>query len=72
MGVRTMPLNIRENLNAKPNRLEALEARHADLERQLHDEMKRPAMSENLIRQLKTRKLRLKDEILVVRSGTSD
>lgn len=46
-------------------------ARHAELEQQIHRELKRPAMSEDLIRELKMRKLKLKDEIEEVRSGTS-
>ena len=72
MGVRTMSLNTRENAQHKAaNRLEALMARHADLERQIHTEMKRPAMSETMIRQLKARKLRVKEEIEEVHSGTS-
>lgn len=54
----------RETLNAaQPARLDALRARHAELDRRIHDEMKRPAMSESLIRDLKARKLRLKDEM---------
>ena len=58
-----MPFS-RENLPEKqPNRLEALQARHADLERQIHMELKHPGTSETLIRQLKRRKLRLKEEI---------
>lgn len=63
MGVRTMPLS-RENLSEKqPNRPEALQARHAELERQIHTELKHPGTSEALIRQLKRRKLRVKEEI---------
>ncbi|MBU0800933.1 MAG: YdcH family protein [Alphaproteobacteria bacterium] len=67
-----MPNNHREHLSAKqPQRIEALMARHAELERQIHRELQRPAMSETLIRELKARKLRLKDEIQEVHSGTS-
>jgi hypothetical protein len=72
MGVTTMPLNTRENAQHKTaHRIEALMVRHAELERQIHAEMKRPAMSETLIRQLKARKLRVKEEIEEVHSGTS-
>lgn len=66
-----MPTNHRDHAATNPQRVEALMARHAELEQQIHRELKRPAMSEDLIRELKMRKLKLKDEIEEVRSGTS-
>lgn len=72
MGVRTMSLQTRDIAQHKSSkRIEALMARHADLERQIHAEMKRPGTSETLIRQLKSRKLRVKEEIEEVHNGTS-
>lgn len=61
----------REQSGTQSPRIEALMARHAELERQIQRELKRPAMSETLIRELKARKLRLKDEIQEVHSGTT-
>ncbi len=44
-------------------RIEALRLRHAELERELQDEMKRPQPNLLAVRALKQRKLVLKDEI---------
>ena len=43
--------------------MSALMERHAGLERQIQNEMSRPAPDDAVIQQLKKRKLRLKDEI---------
>lgn len=45
------------------SRLETLKARHADLDRQLLDEVKRPNPDQNLVHQLKRQKLQIKDEL---------
>ncbi len=41
----------------------ALEAKHAGLEARLHEEMTRPAPDENVVRQIKRDKLRIKEEL---------
>ncbi len=43
--------------------MSALMEKHAGLERQIQDEMTRPAPDDALLQELKKRKLRLKDEI---------
>jgi uncharacterized protein len=45
--------------------LASLEAKHADLDRQIHEESCRPAPDEALIHQLKKEKLRIKDTLMV-------
>lgn len=45
------------------NHIDALKNRHADLERKIDEEEKRPLPDEALIAELKKQKLRLKDEI---------
>lgn len=44
-------------------RIESLKMRHAALERSLHDEEVRPYPDEDIITELKKRKLRIKDEL---------
>jgi uncharacterized protein len=41
--------------------LASLEAKHADLDRKIHEERCRPAPDETLIHQLKREKLKIKD-----------
>ena len=41
----------------------ALQAKHAGLERMIQQELTRPAPDEAILRDLKRRKLRLKDEL---------
>ena len=41
----------------------ALHDKHAGLERQLRDEMSRPAPDDSILRDLKRRKLRIKEEL---------
>ncbi len=41
----------------------ALQAKHEGLERQLHDEMTRPAPDSALVQMLKKQKLRIKEEL---------
>jgi len=43
--------------------MSALLEKHAGLERQIQDEMNRPAPDDALVHDLKKRKLRIKDEI---------
>ena len=43
--------------------ISALQLKHAGIERQLHDEMRRPMPDAVVIQALKKRKLRLKEEI---------
>jgi len=43
--------------------MSALMEKHAGLERQIQDEMNRPAPDDALLHELKKRKLRIKDEI---------
>ena len=44
--------------------LNALEHRHAGIERQLLEELRRPLPDDAIVQDLKRRKLRLKEEIL--------
>lgn len=41
----------------------SLQLKHAGLERQIHEEMVRPMPDAELIRELKKRKLRIKEEL---------
>ncbi len=43
--------------------ISALQIKHAGLERQIHDELARPAPDLSTVKTLKRRKLRIKDEI---------
>ncbi|GGD71923.1 YdcH family protein [Croceicoccus mobilis] len=45
--------------------ISALNTKHAGLERQIHEEMMRPAPDDAKIKTLKRRKLRIKEEILM-------
>jgi len=44
-------------------RIESLKARHAALEKSLHEEEVRPHPDDDVIHELKKRKLRIKDEL---------
>jgi hypothetical protein len=44
-------------------RVEVLKAKHAELDRQIHDEEKRPSPDHALVHELKRRKLQIKDEM---------
>jgi hypothetical protein len=43
--------------------ISALQLKHAGLDRQLHDELARPAPDVSMLKLLKRRKLRIKDEL---------
>ncbi|MXP27709.1 DUF465 domain-containing protein [Porphyrobacter algicida] len=43
--------------------VDALTIKHADIEARLHEEQARPARDDAMIRELKKRKLRIKEEI---------
>lgn len=45
------------------DRIETLKSRHAALEQAIHDEFTRPHPDDELLHELKKRKLKLKDEI---------
>jgi hypothetical protein len=45
------------------DRIEALKEKHAELERALDDESKRPLPNQDAVHDLKRQKLRIKDEI---------
>jgi hypothetical protein len=47
-----------------PDRIDALKQRHQVLEQAIDDENARPAPNEEVLHELKKKKLRLKDEIL--------
>ena len=51
--------------------LSALELKHQSLERQIEDELAHPSADEARLRELKRRKLQLKDEIERLRTTTS-
>ena len=53
----------KEILMQGESRLESLKAKHAALERQIHDEAKRPNPDQNVVHQLKRQKLQIKDEM---------
>lgn len=62
-GVKPMSLSSHGQGSAVSNHLEALIAKHTILSQTIDREMKSPAASEIRLRQLKRRKLQLKDEI---------
>ncbi|TWS96811.1 DUF465 domain-containing protein [Reyranella sp. CPCC 100927] len=45
------------------DRIETLKSRHAALEQAIHDEVTRPHPDDEVLQELKKKKLRLKDEI---------
>ncbi|MGC6511959.1 MAG: DUF465 domain-containing protein [Parvibaculales bacterium] len=49
-------------------RHDSLERRHSDLEKLIMEESKRPQPDENLLHELKKRKLKLKEEISAFKS----
>ena len=51
-------------------RIESLKARHAQLERSIHDEEIRPSPDDDVIADLKKRKLKIKDELVVLQDHT--
>jgi hypothetical protein len=51
-------------------RIESLRARHAALEKTIHDEEVRPHPDDDVITDLKKRKLRIKDELAALESQT--
>lgn len=56
-------MHSRTQTSAMPERVEALLARHATLSRQIEMEMKSPAHDQFRVKDLKRKKLRVKDEI---------
>ena len=50
----------------RQNQLNALKARHAEIDEHLESAQRRPRPDETLIRQLKKRKLQLKDKIVAL------
>ena len=55
--------DLRGQSAAHQKHLEALKARHMALSTQIEEEQKSPAASPHMLRMLKAKKLRLKDEI---------
>jgi hypothetical protein len=51
-------------------RIESLRARHAALEKTIHDEEVRPHPDDDIITDLKKKKLRIKDELATLESQT--
>jgi len=51
------------------NRIEELNRRHAKLDAEIAEEQKRPAHDETVLRSLKQKKLRLKEQINLLRTG---
>jgi hypothetical protein len=51
-------------------RIESLRARHAALEKTIHDEEVRPHPDDDVLADLKKKKLRIKDELAVLESQT--
>ena len=52
-----------QSQSAPTTHTQALQAKHAGLEARLHEEMSRPAPDELLVREIKLRKLRIKEEL---------
>ena len=50
-------------------RIEELSRRHRQLEEQIHDEQKRPAVNEITLKDLKRQKLRIKEEMTTLRAS---
>ncbi|MEL7040240.1 MAG: DUF465 domain-containing protein [Pseudomonadota bacterium] len=50
-------------------RIEELTKRHAKIDAKIHEEQKRPASDDILLRDLKRQKLRLKEEIGMLRAS---
>ena len=50
-------------------RLDTLGRKHAELETQLHAELKHPALNEAKVHDIKRRKLAIKDEMTTLTSG---
>jgi hypothetical protein len=65
--------SIANNKEAQPMAIEArireLGSRHENLERAIQEEASRPAADELRLRELKRRKLKLKEELEVLRGG---
>jgi hypothetical protein len=55
---------------AQPAQVDELSAKHQALERMIQEELSRPGGSDLKIRELKRRKLQLKDEIAELRAKT--
>ena len=55
---------------AQPAQVDELSAKHQALERMIQEELDRPGSSDLKIRELKRRKLRLKDEIAELEAKT--
>jgi hypothetical protein len=51
-------------------RMVALSVRHAELEAEIQEEVKRPSPDTVRVQALKKQKLRIKEELAAVRSGT--
>ena len=61
---RTLKCNeLKERRMAQTERLVSLQAKHAQLERELDDEFQRPKPNSETVTRLKRAKLRLKDEM---------
>lgn len=61
-------MHSRSLSSAQPARVEALKVRHAHLAKLIEAEQTSPAMSELRLRDLKRKKLQLKDEIEGIKS----
>ena len=55
---------------AQVERLEALRRKHSVIDKQIKEEQRRPAMSDQIIRSLKSEKLKVKDEIEGIRQAS--
>ncbi|MEM6556401.1 MAG: DUF465 domain-containing protein, partial [Pseudomonadota bacterium] len=59
---RSMPMSLQ-------GRIEELTKRHAKIDEKIHEEQKRPASDDITIKDLKRQKLRLKEEIGMLRAS---
>src|SRR6516162_1391768 len=61
---RPLPSSSRRKCMSPQDRIEALKAKHAELERALDEENSRPLPNRDAVSDLKRQKLRIKDEIV--------
>ena len=54
---------------SKQGRIEELSRRHAQLEDKIEDEQKRPAADDTTLKELKRQKLRIKEEMSMLRAS---
>lgn len=59
----------KEQLMSLQGRIEELTKRHAKIDEEIHEEQKRPSRNDIILKDLKRQKLRLKEEIGMLRAS---